>query len=210
MKAAFLFGGMTETFEACSAEFVRTAGGRSAVIALLLMGGENWERHVPRYRDPWRRLGAADVVPIVPAAGATALSTDAIASLRRCTGIFIGGGDTRVYHRLFTASEVRGAIRHMYAAGIPFGGVSAGALIATESCVVWGSRAATATNEWLLRAKSHADPAGDGDVQLALGTGLGSGTAPGLHRRDALCRVRGLPPAGAGHGADGSDPWLRD
>jgi len=173
MKAAFLFGGMTNTFEACSAEFVTAAGGRSAMIALLLMGGDNWERYVPRYRDVWRRLEAADVVPIAPVAGATALSADAIDCLRRCTGIFIGGGDTRAYHRLFTAPEVEEAIREMYVAGAPFGGVSAGALIATESCVIWGSRTATATNEWLLRAKSHADPAGDGDVQLALGRGLG-------------------------------------
>jgi len=53
MRRAFLFGGMAETFEANSAPFVAAAGGRAASIALLLMGGSNWERYVAGYRDPW-------------------------------------------------------------------------------------------------------------------------------------------------------------
>jgi len=87
--------------------------------------------------------------------------------------MFIGGGDTRAYHRIYTAPAVKAAIREMYAAGVPFGRVSAGALVSTESCTVWGSKVTTERNEYRLRAGSAADPAADGDAPLALGRGLG-------------------------------------
>lgn len=150
MKYAFLFGDVAENFEANSVPFVQASRGIycSASIALLLMGGSNWEKYVPRYRDPWLRLGASEVVPIVPLPGSTELSAEAVSSLRRCSGVFIAGGDTRIYHRIYAAPQVRQVIRGLYEAGIPFGGVSAGALISTESCIVWGSRVTAPTSIW--------------------------------------------------------------
>jgi len=154
MKRVFLYGDVADSFEANSAWFVEAAGARDARIALLLMGGPSWERYVARYRDPWTRLGAAEVWPIVPMEGMTQLSAEALACLRSCTGIFIAGGDTRQYHRIYACPEVAAIVRERHEAGVPFGGASAGALIAPETCILWGSKVTTAANEFFLRPKS--------------------------------------------------------
>jgi len=173
MKRVFLFGDMADNFEANSVSFVEAAGGGSARIALFLIGGPGWERYVPRYRDPWMHLGAAEVCPIVPVEGTTQLSDDGLACLRFCSGIFIGGGDTRQYHSIYACPEVAAIIRERHEASVPFGGASAGALIAPDACIIWGSKVTAAANEFFIRPKSHFDPAKDGDVKLKVGKGLG-------------------------------------
>lgn len=52
MKRVFLYGDVKDNFESVSIPFVQASGGRSAEIALLLIGGPQWEKYVPRYRDP--------------------------------------------------------------------------------------------------------------------------------------------------------------
>lgn len=173
MKQMFLFGDVADNFELTSIPFVEAAGGPSAKIALLLMGGSEWEKYVSRYRDPWIRLGAAEVIPIVPIEDSTELSAEAISCLRNCSGIFIGGGDTRKYHRIYACTEVRAIIRELYQSSVPFGGVSAGALISTGACTISGGKVITPINEYFIGAKSYFDPTEDGDVQLTVGEGLG-------------------------------------
>jgi len=173
MKRVFLYGDVADNFEFTSTPFVEASGGRSAKIALLLAGGSDWVRYVPRYRDPWIRLGVAKVVPIVPVGDSTELSAEAVSYLQYCSGIFIGGGDTRRYHEIYVCTEVRAIIQELYQLGIPFGGVSAGALISTEACTIGGSKVTTSTNEYFVRAKLYSDPAKNGDVQLTVGKGLG-------------------------------------
>jgi cyanophycinase len=173
MGRLFLFGDVADNFEAVSTAFVEAAGGRSARIALLLAGGPDWERYVPRYRDPWMRLGAAEVIPIAPLGEDLRLDVSQIAQLERCSGVFIGGGDTRRYHKIYALSELGAIIRELYRSGIPYGGVSAGALIPTEKCTIWGSKVITPTNEYFVRAKAYHDLAKDGDVHLTVGRGLG-------------------------------------
>jgi|Deesub1362A_J573_1020465.scaffolds.fasta_scaffold06187_1 cyanophycinase-like exopeptidase len=94
MRRVFLYGDIVDNFESVSAHFIEAAGGSSAKIALLLMGGPGWKGYLPRYRDPWAQLGAVEVIPIAPLGNSTELSSEALACLRSCTGIFIGGGDT--------------------------------------------------------------------------------------------------------------------
>jgi cyanophycinase len=60
----------------------------------------------------------------------------ASATLRDATGIFIGGGHTPTYHRLYATEPIRNVIRERYHDGVPVAGVSAGALISLEHCVL--------------------------------------------------------------------------
>jgi cyanophycinase-like exopeptidase len=62
------------------------------------------------------------------------------------TGIFIGGGHTPTYHRLYATEPVRGVIRERYEERIPVAGVSAGALIALDPCVLTPDETGEATN----------------------------------------------------------------
>lgn len=140
---------------------------------MLLSGGPDWEKYLPRYRDPWLHLGAKEVIPIASLGEDLKLDTAQIAQLKLCSGIFMGGGDTRKYHKIYVGTDVGASIRELYQSGIPFGGVSAGALISAEFCVVRGCKVTTEANEYFVQTKLYYDPLKDGDVQLQLEKGLG-------------------------------------
>lgn len=166
MRRLFLHGGTFDNFAATSAPFVEAAGGRSARIGLLFTYG--WEPFLDHYRQPFLALGAAEVEVICPPADGAALDAEALARLRRCTGLYMGGGDTRQYHAIYAQGEARAAIREAYWRGVPYGGFSAGALIVPATCTIWGDRLTTSTNRLCLRGSE------DGcDEELLLGEGLG-------------------------------------
>jgi cyanophycinase len=131
----FLLGG-NRALGVAAERFVPAAGGRNATIALLLQGGPGTERHLPGYTRPWATRGAARYSLIVPLEDATLDLEKASAHLKAATGIFIGGGHTPTYHRLYASEPVRSMIRERYEQGIPVAGLSAGALIAPEVCTV--------------------------------------------------------------------------
>ena len=134
-KLLFLLGG-SAAFDVAAEEFVPAAGGCNSTIVLLMQGGRGWEKYVPEYTQPWIRRGASRYYPIAPGEDGT-LDLDAVsAKLREATGIFIGGGHTPTYHRLYATEPVRSIIRESYHHGVPIAGCSAGALIAPEICVL--------------------------------------------------------------------------
>lgn len=134
-ELVFLLGG-SAAFDVVAAEFVPAAGGADAVIALLLQGGSDWQKYVPEYVEPWLQRGVSRYHPIVPDENGV-LDLDAIAArLREATGIFIGGGNTPTYHRLYATEPVRSLIRERHQEGVPVAGVSAGAALMPEICVL--------------------------------------------------------------------------
>lgn len=159
----FLLGGGSTIFDGVAEEFIPAAGGSEAIIALLLAGGEGWEDHVPHYTEPWIGRGATQCVTIVPGqSGALDLDT-ALATLGEATGIFIGGGNTPTYHRLYAAEPIRSVIRKRYQDGVPVAGLSAGALIAPQVCAI------------------PPEDTGDSRVRVVSGLGLISGLVVGVH-----------------------------
>lgn len=135
-RLLFFLGGSQSTFEAVAEEFVPAAGGVDAVIALLLSGQEGWEDYVSRYTEPWKKRGVVHCHTIVPDANGNLDSKKTQAVLRKATGIFIGGGDTTLYHRFYVTTPVGSVIRERYQEGVPVAGLSAGAVIAPEVCVI--------------------------------------------------------------------------
>jgi len=109
----------------------------------------------------------AEVVPVQPDEQGV-LPRDTADAVRAATGIFIGGGDTRRYHDLYVRSEVGAVIRERCAAGVPYGGLSAGALLAPEVAMLCGNTLSTPANCCRLRVGDTEEP-----VELALGAGLG-------------------------------------
>jgi cyanophycinase len=81
-------------------------------------------------------LGIADFGVIVPDEDGSLNLERAILTLRWASGIFIGGGHTPTYHRLYATESIRSVIRERYEKGVPIAGMSAGALIAPEICVL--------------------------------------------------------------------------
>ena len=161
-RLLFLLGG-SAAFDVVAEEFVPAAGGRDATIALLMQGGHGWEKYVPDYAQPWIRQGVSRYYPIAPDENGT-LDLDAVsAKIREATGIFIGGGHTPTYHQLYATEPIRSLLRESYHKGAPIAGVSAGALIAPELCVL------------------SPDETDDGSLQIVAGLGLVSDLIVGVH-----------------------------
>ena len=134
-RLLFLIGG-SGAYDAVAEAFIPAAGGADSKIAVLLQGDEGWAKHKPEYVQPWTRRGVSQYYPIVPdEAGALDLEAASV-TLRDATGIFIGGGHTPTYHRLYATEPIRSVIRERYHDNVPVAGVSAGALIALVNCVL--------------------------------------------------------------------------
>jgi len=136
-KFLFLLGGSGNAiFDVVAEEFVPAAGGCDAAIVLLMQGGRGWKKYVPEYIQPWIQRGVSKYHTIVPDENGI-LDLGAVSTkLREATGIFIAGGHTPTYHRLYTTEPIRSIIRESYYKGVPVAGCSAGALIAPEICVL--------------------------------------------------------------------------
>ncbi len=168
-RALFLLGG-SQALEAAALDFVSAAGGHQACLALLLQGGQNWQKYVPVYAGPLNTCGVRNIQVIVPGEDGQLDLTAAGAVLEQASGIIIGGGNTAAYQRLYAASPLGEQIRSRYQAGIPYLGISAGALIALEHCLL-GS-----------------EESGDGTMRIAPGLGLVQQILLGVHftERNAL------------------------
>lgn len=136
MRELFLFGGGWSRFEQLSEAFVRAAGGPSARIGLLFSDPAHIPAYFDRYAGVWSKFGA-DVTPIAPEPSGR-VSRETLRLLRECTAFFMGGGETRRYHEVYVKSRVRSAIESLYRDGRPYGGLSAGAMAAAGTCLVWG------------------------------------------------------------------------
>ena len=133
-RRLFLLGG-SAAFQVTADDFVHAAGGREARIVLLLQGGRDWQRYVPEYTNPWTARGVQYHDVIVPDDAGRLNLDSVVPQLERATGIFIGGGNTAAYRRLYVSDPIRAILRQRYARGIPVAGCSAGALIAPKTCV---------------------------------------------------------------------------
>lgn len=155
MKRVFLYGGVSKNFKEVSEPFIEAAGGNNAKIALLIQGGKGLEKFISVYRDPWLELGAEEVLTIT-ADEALETYEKALDILAESTGVFVGGGNTETYRRAFAADEVGDMIRGLYGSGAAFGGVSAGALLASDFCAVEGNVCTIGLKRHILRPRTNA------------------------------------------------------
>jgi cyanophycinase len=131
-----------------------------------------WEKHKSKITQPWLDRNVSRFAPITPDDKNHALDQpSALAALGDATGVFICGGHTPTYHRLYATEPIGTAIRNRYHAGIPVAGVSAGALISLEIC-------------HLPRDETDAD-----ELQIVQGLCLARGFVIGVH----FTRLNALP-----------------
>jgi cyanophycinase len=160
-RQLYLLGG-NRAFDVTADEFVPASGGRGARIALLLQGGRDWQKHVPEYTRPWTARGVRHCDVIAPDAAGRLNLDVVVPQLENATGIFIGGGDTATYQRLYVGDPVRAILRKRYARGVPLAGCSAGALIVPKICAFHPGE-------------------GEGDARTANGLGLVDDLLVGVH-----------------------------
>lgn len=128
-RQLFLLGGM-EALGAFTPPWLEVCGEHVAVLSHAAS-----ERHAALYRERWPGRRVDFVAP--PAGGE--LDTDqAAAAIAAASAIFVAGGDTAQYHRLYGTGPLRELIRARYRSGVPYAGLSAGALLAMEQCLIPG------------------------------------------------------------------------
>lgn len=132
-------GGWVEDESSWTGLFVDEAAARAGgppLIAVVLWDetAEAGAAFHDDYRDDLVKLGAGEV-RIVQLAGDDVLDE---AVLEGVHGLFVGGGLTPAYHRALLPCAA--AIRDAVASGLPYLGMSAGAMIAGDTAVLGGWR----------------------------------------------------------------------
>lgn len=172
-----------------SKEFVEAAGGSRGRVALLLQGGPRTAFYAPHYFDPWLSLGLRACDLVAPDIDGRLHENVVISTLEQATAIFVGGGNTAIYQRLYCQGEVGETIRNRCSDGVPYGGLSAGILIAGTICPL------------------DPDETGETEIRLARGLGLFSGALCEPHfssegRLGSLKRYLSLAGIDWGYGVD--------
>lgn len=130
-----MLGGDIEVFDLIADDFIAATDGPDAKIAILLVGGAGWERHQASYLDPWQKRSVGHTHLVVPDDHGQLDRESASACIRQASGIIVGGGDTPGYQRLYATEPLATVIRDRCLEGVPYAGLSAGALIACDPCV---------------------------------------------------------------------------
>ncbi|MFC1898605.1 Type 1 glutamine amidotransferase-like domain-containing protein [Candidatus Cloacimonadota bacterium] len=127
-RKLFLISDYKDNFDEFAARFVEASGGKKAKIVFLMQGGKDWKKYYLQYRDNFQKTSPIDFYPIFPDDDDEFIP-EMVKKLKKATGIFVGGGYTFRYIRAYAESELTKIIVEKYNAGVPYGGLSAGAII---------------------------------------------------------------------------------
>ncbi len=125
-------------------EFVSASGGTEAVIALVPTASSLGDEVVDVYDALFRRLGAAEVVPVRPESREDAHDPTLVASLDKATGVFMTGGNQLKLSAIVCGTPLGDAIVAAHERGAVVAGTSAGASIQSSHMVAFGTGGATA------------------------------------------------------------------
>jgi len=125
-------------------EFVAASGGPGARIALVPTASSLGDEVVEVYDALFRRLGAADVVPVRPESRDDAHDPDMTAAIDGATGIFMTGGNQLKLSSIVCGTPLGEAIFAAHERGAVVAGTSAGASIQSSHMVAFGVGGATA------------------------------------------------------------------
>lgn len=129
MRKLFLYGGIDEKdFAETTLEFVKAIG-ENPKIAVLMHGEKGWEEYFSIYKSAFIANGAREVYPIYPQNSNFEIAPKQIIHLQNANGIFVCGGYTFRYIKIYAESVCADIIREKYNSGMPYGGLSAGAIL---------------------------------------------------------------------------------
>ena len=124
-------------------EFVAASGGAEARIAVIPTASSLGDAVVEVYDAVFRKLGAAEVVPVRPESREDAHDADLVARLHGATGIFMTGGNQLKLSSIISGTPLGEAIHEAHRDGVVVAGTSAGASIQSSHMVAFGGPGAT-------------------------------------------------------------------
>lgn len=124
-------------------EFVTSAGGEGARIAVVPTASSLGPEIVDVYRAVFTKLGAAEVVGVRPESREDAADPAYAGPLDDATGIFMTGGNQLKLSSVVAGTPFGAAIVAAHRRGVTVGGTSAGASIQSSHMVAFGAGGAT-------------------------------------------------------------------
>ncbi|GAA2118753.1 cyanophycinase [Nocardioides bigeumensis] len=124
--------------------FVAASGGTEARIALLPTASSLGDEVVEVYDALFRKLGAAEVMPVRPESREDAHDPDLVGIIEKATGIFMTGGNQLKLSAIICGTPLGDAIVAARERGAVVAGTSAGASIQSSHMVAFGTGGATA------------------------------------------------------------------
>ncbi|MGZ4445228.1 MAG: cyanophycinase [Nocardioides sp.] len=123
--------------------FVAAAGGENARIAVIPTASSLGPEVVEVYDALFRKLGAADVLPIRPESREDSHDPALVARLNEATGIFMTGGNQLKLSAIVCGTPLGDALVEANDRGVVIGGTSAGASIQSSHMVAFGGPGST-------------------------------------------------------------------
>ncbi len=159
--------------------FVALAGGDTARIAVISTASSLGPEAGARYRDIFLDLGAAEVTPIHTMTRIQANDESAADVIRRCTGVFMTGGNQLRLSSAIGGTRLGEAIAERFRDGAVVAGTSAGASAVSSHMIAFGASGATPKHRM---------------AQIAAGLGLLPGVIVDQHfqQRNRLGRLLSL------------------
>lgn len=127
----FLYSGFGPGFTKNIKNFTDNIKGQKK-LALLLQGGDGYEKYIDNYLKPLNTNGVVDIEVVVPENRETYISQTSIDIISNADAIFIGGGSTEIYCSLYCTEELKRILHSKYTQSIPFAGLSAGSKIMND------------------------------------------------------------------------------
>ena len=124
-------------------EFVRSAGGLDARIAVIPTASSIGKEVTEVYDALFRREGAVDVVAVRPETREDAHDPRLVAALEGATGIFMTGGNQLKLSAIVCGTPLGDAVVAAHRRGVVVGGTSAGASIQSSHMLAFGGPGAT-------------------------------------------------------------------
>ena len=160
----FLHGGgnTKANIQECITEFI----GDNKVVSVLFASTP--PDLFEKIKKTWESSGRGQVFHFINPEGEAVSDAD-IRKIEQSDAIFINGGDTRDYFRLYVTDRLRRLLRKKFLSGADIGGSSAGALLISRYCTIQGSTIHTEHETILLNSLSAND---DPHSELVIGKGL--------------------------------------
>ena len=128
----YLYSGFSDDFVEDIRDFLNGTYGKASEITLLLQGGPGYENYLDDYYAPLKNNGVNKIEIVIPSGNDDFIDEEGIEKIENADFLFIGGGYTPKYAKLYCTDRIRQIIRDKAESGINIAGLSAGSIITND------------------------------------------------------------------------------
>jgi len=128
----FLYSDFEKSFSQHCRKFIKESGNEDARIAVLMQGGDGYEKYFHQYEEMLKMFNPREIFPIIPGQDGFTFSEESYGKLKSASGILVCGGNMFRYFQLYGNSKMGELIQKKYNSGTPYAGLSAGAILTTH------------------------------------------------------------------------------